>query len=42
MKASDDAEIAEMAAMELDEALTRIDEIQEEVKILLLPKDPND
>ena len=42
MKASDDEEIAEMAAMELEESLTRIDEIQEEVKILLLPKDPND
>ncbi len=42
MKASDDAEMAEMAAMELEESLTRIDEIMEEVKILLLPKDPND
>ena len=42
MKASDDAEMAEMAAMELDESLTRIDTIMEEVKILLLPKDPND
>ena len=42
MKASDDAEMAEMAAMELDESLTRIDAIMEEVKILLLPKDPND
>ena len=42
MKASDDAEIALMAAMELEESLSRISEIEEEVKILLLPKDPND
>ena len=42
MKASDDAEIAEMAAMELEESVSRIAEIEEEVKILLLPKDPND
>ena len=42
MKASDDVEIAEMAAMELEESVSRIAEIEEEVKILLLPKDPND
>ena len=42
MKNSDDSEMAEMAAMELEEANTRIAQIEEEVKILLLPKDPND
>ena len=42
MKPSDDAEIAKMAAMELEESVSRIAEIEEEVKILLLPKDPND
>lgn len=42
MKASDDVEMAEMAEMELEESLARIDAIMEEVKILLLPKDPND
>ncbi|MCR5113786.1 MAG: peptide chain release factor 1 [Acholeplasmatales bacterium] len=42
MKKSDDAEIAEMAAMELEEAEARLKEIAEEIKVLLLPKDPND
>lgn len=42
MKKSDDAEISEMASMELDEANTRLEEIAEEIKVLLLPKDPND
>lgn len=42
MKNSSDAEMAEMAAMELEETTARIAEIEEEVKILLLPKDPND
>ena len=42
MKNSDDAEMAEMASLELDEATARIAQIEEEVKILLLPKDPND
>lgn len=42
MKNSDDAEMAEMASLELEEALARISQIEEEVKILLLPKDPND
>lgn len=42
MKKSDDPEIAEMAAMELSEAEKRIDEIDEEIKVLLMPKDPND
>jgi len=42
MKKSDDAEIAEMAAMELSDNEKRLDEIAKEIKILLLPKDPND
>lgn len=42
MKNSDDPEMSEMAAMELEEAIARIAQINEEVKILLLPKDPND
>lgn len=42
MKKSGDKEMAEMAEMELIETEKRIEEIKEEVKILLLPKDPND
>ena len=42
MKKSDDAEIAEMASIELDEAKARLEQIEEEMKVLLLPKDPND
>ena len=42
MKKSDDKELAEMAELEYDEANKRIDEIAEEIKVLLLPKDPND
>ena len=42
MKNSSDAEMAELATMDLEEALSRIAQIEEEVKILLLPKDPND
>ena len=42
MKNSSDAEMVEMATLELDEAIARIATIEEEVKILLLPKDPND
>lgn len=37
-----DPEIREMAQMELDEANNRLPELEEEIKILLLPKDPND
>jgi peptide chain release factor 1 len=42
MKKSDDQELQEMAALELDEAQSRLEVIEEEIKILLLPKDPND
>ena len=42
MKKSDDAEMAEMATMELEEAEARLLVIADEIKVLLLPKDPND
>lgn len=38
----DDAEIVEMAEMELEELKPRVPAIEEELKILLIPKDPND
>lgn len=37
-----DQELKELAQAELDEAKTSIDELSEKLKILLLPKDPND
>ncbi len=37
-----DAEMVEMAKMEIDEANTRIPELEEEIKFLLIPKDPED
>lgn len=37
-----DQELKELAQAELDEAKTNIDELSEKLKILLLPKDPND
>ena len=37
-----DAEMVEMAKMEMDDATTRIPEIEEEIKFLLIPKDPED
>lgn len=37
-----DPEIKEMAEMELQENLERLPLLEEEIKILLLPKDPND
>jgi len=42
MTHEDDPEIVEMAHMELDELKPRIHEIEDELKILLVPKDPND
>ena len=42
MKKSDDAELAEMASLELEEAQARLAVIADEIKVLLLPKDPND
>ena len=42
MMHEDDHEIVEMAKMEYDDIKHRIPEIEEELKILLIPKDPND
>ncbi|AOY75567.1 peptide chain release factor 1 [Clostridium formicaceticum] len=39
---SADEELREMAKMEMDELGDKIEELKEELKILLLPKDPND
>ena len=39
---SGDAELRELAQLELDEAKEQITELSEKLKILLLPKDPND
>ncbi len=38
----DDSEIVEMAEMELEELKPRVHIIEEEIKVLLIPKDPND
>ncbi len=37
-----DAEMVEMAKLQLDEAKTRIPKLEEEIKFLLVPKDPED
>ncbi len=37
-----DAEMIEMAKLELDEAKERIPQLEEEIKFLLIPKDPED
>ncbi|MCG1035916.1 peptide chain release factor 1 [Polaribacter sargassicola] len=37
-----DAEMTEMAKMEIEEANARIPELEEEIKFLLIPKDPED
>ena len=42
LKNESDKELRELAQMELDEAKDAIPGIEEEMKILLLPKDPND
>ena len=42
MLKEDDAEIVEMAQMELDEIKPKIHELEEELHVLLIPKDPND
>jgi peptide chain release factor 1 len=39
---SDDAEMREMAQLELETLQTRIDEADRELKLLLIPSDPND
>ena len=42
LETEDDAELKEMAKMELDELQNQIPEIEEEIKLLLIPKDPQD
>ncbi|MFY8188019.1 MAG: PCRF domain-containing protein, partial [Flavobacterium sp.] len=37
-----DAEMVEMAKMQLDEAQSRIPELEDEIKFMLIPKDPED
>lgn len=40
--ASEDADLAQMAAMEMEKLKTEISELQSEIETILLPKDPND
>lgn len=42
LEMEDDAELKEMAKLELSELEVGISEIEDELKVLLLPKDPND
>ena len=42
LEESGDSDLKELAQLELDEAKQNIEEISEKLKILLLPKDPND
>ncbi|MGN0462605.1 MAG: peptide chain release factor 1 [Ruminococcus sp.] len=42
LKSENDDELRELAQMEMDEAKETLPKIEEELKILLLPKDPND
>lgn len=42
LNTSDDAELKELASAELSEAKENVKRLSEELKILLLPKDPND
>ena len=42
MRKDPDPELAEMAEMELEETKSRVVQLEEEIKVLLLPKDPND
>ena len=42
LKEEKDEELREMAKMELDELLPRKEEMDEEIKIILIPKDPED
>merc|ERR1711879_997630 len=42
MAKEDDPEIVEMAKMELDEIKPLIPQYEEELKVLLVPKDPDD
>ena len=38
----DDPEMKEMAEMEIEESKAEIEEVEQQLQILLLPKDPND
>ena len=42
LKNDKDPEISELASIELEEAENKIEVLEEELKILLIPKDPND
>ena len=42
LNSDEDAEMKEMAKMELDELGPRQEELEEEIKVLLIPKDPED
>ena len=42
LEGSGDSDLKELAQLELDEAKHNIDKLSEKLKILLLPKDPND
>jgi peptide chain release factor 1 len=42
MATEDDAEMKEMARMELDDAIPKRAQLEEEIKVLLIPKDPED
>jgi peptide chain release factor 1 len=42
ISAAEDAEMVEMAKMQLDEAKSALTPLEEEIKILLIPKDPED
>ena len=42
ISSSDDPEMKEMAKMELDENLPKVGLMEEEIKLLLIPKDPQD
>lgn len=42
LKSENDQELRELAQMEMDEAKETLPSLEEELKILLLPKDPND
>ena len=41
-EAGDDPDMKEMAREEMKQIETRMEELEEEIKVLLLPKDPND
>ena len=41
-EAGDDSEMKEMARMEMKEIEPRLEELEDKMTILLLPKDPND